>query len=294
MAHNKTKEVTASQQLPAAKPFLVLLHGTTRFSEDWSAVAGSLSENRVVIRPDYMNSKPSAGTAYTSTLAEAASRVLSAAATTSESPFDLVGYSLGAGVATFIAAEHPEAVRSLVLISGFAYGGDVWMKLQFNLWLDLLRTDRIALTRLLLLTGLSRDFVSKMGEHTMAASIHAFATSSDWETIQHAIRLDLNIDVRDHIRRIAAPTLLIMAKHDRILPEFYSQQLARLAVDVRRTEIDSGHLSFLEQAPLATTISSFVDSLAAPNRTGNGIIHWRVSRPKEVAALIEEVGTDAR
>jgi len=213
-----------------------------------------------------MNSKLTVGTAYTAAMTEAASRVLSAAAVTSESPFDLVGYSLGAGVAAFIAAEHPEVVRSLVLISGFAYGGDVWMKLQFNLWLDLLRTDRIALTRLPLLTGLSRDFVSNMDEDMMAAAIHAFATSSDWESIQRAIRLDLNVDLRDHIRRIAAPTLLITAKHDRIVPGFYSQQLARLAVGVQRAEIDSGHLSFLEQpAPLATTISSFVDSLAARN-----------------------------
>ena len=193
----KTKEAIASQQLDAAKPLLVLLHGTTGFSEDWSGVVGSLLENRVVIRPDYMNSKLTAGSAYTSTMAEAASRVLSAAAATSGSPFDLVGYSLGAGVAAFIAAEHPEVVRSLVLISGFAYGGDVWMKLQFNLWLDLLRTDRIALTRLLLLTGPSRDFVSNMDEDTMAAAIQAFAASSDWESIQHAIRLDLNVDLRD-------------------------------------------------------------------------------------------------
>ena len=262
MANNKTKDVTASQQLPAAKPLLVLLHGTTGFSEDWSGVVGSLLEKRVVIRPDYMNSKLTAGSAYTSTMAEAASRVLSAAAATSGSPFDLVGYSLGAGVAAFIAAEHPEVVRSLVLISGFAYGGDVWMKLQFNLWLDLLRTDRIALTRLLVLTGPSRDFVSNMDEDTMAAAIQAFAASSDWESIQQAIRLDLNVDVRDH--KIAAPTLLITAKHDRIVPEFYSQQLARLAVGVQRAEIDSGHLSFLEQpATLATKISSFVDSVAA-------------------------------
>ena len=129
----------------------------------------------------------------------------------------------------------------------------------------------------------------------MAAAIHAFVTSSDWQSIQHAIRLDLNVDVQDHIRRIAAPTLLITAKHDRIVPEFYSQQLARLAVGVQRAEIDSGHLSFLEQAaPLATTISSFVDSVATPDRTGNRIIHGRVSRPKEVAALIEEAATDAR
>jgi len=264
-AHNTTEEVIPSQHLRAAKPLLVLLHGSAGFSEDWSGVVGSLSENRVLIRPDYMNSKGTAGTAYPSTVPEAASRVLSTAAATSEAPFDLVGYSLGACIAAFIAAEHPQVVRSLVLVSGFAYGSDVWMKLQFNLWLDLLRTDRIALTRLLLLTGLSRHLVSNMAEGTMAAAIHAFATSSDWESIRHAIRLDLTVDVRARVRRIAAPTLLITAKHDRIVPEFYSQQLAPVAVGVRMAELDSGHLSFLEQAaPLAKTISSFVDSIAAP------------------------------
>ena len=101
--------------------------------------------------------------------------------------------------------------------------------------------------------------------------------------------------MRDHIRKIAAPTLLITAKHDQVVPEFYSQQLARLPAGVRRPEIDSGHLSFLEQAaPLATTISSLVDSLAAPNRTENGTIHGRVSRPKEVAVLIEKAATHSQ
>ena len=63
MAHNKTKDVTPSQRLDAAKPLLVLLHGTTGFSKDWSGVVGSLLEKRVVIRPDYMNSKLTTGTA---------------------------------------------------------------------------------------------------------------------------------------------------------------------------------------------------------------------------------------
>ena len=33
MAHNKTKEVTASQQFNAAKPLLMLLHGTSGFQK---------------------------------------------------------------------------------------------------------------------------------------------------------------------------------------------------------------------------------------------------------------------
>jgi hypothetical protein len=44
-------------------------------------------------------------------------------------------------------------VRSLVLVSGFSYGGDPRMRLQFDLWLHLARTDKIALGKLLLVSG---------------------------------------------------------------------------------------------------------------------------------------------
>ena len=88
--------------------------------------------------------------------------------------FDLVGFSLGAGVATFIAAEYAEMVRSLVLVSGFSYGGDPRMRLQFDLWLHLARTDKIALGKLLLVSGLSRDFLSAFDESTIDGIIQSY------------------------------------------------------------------------------------------------------------------------
>jgi pimeloyl-ACP methyl ester carboxylesterase len=88
--------------------------------------------------------------------------------------FDLVGYFLGAAVATFLAAEYPEMVRSLVLVSGFGYGADPRMRLQFDLWLHLARTDKIALTKLLLVSGLSRDFLSAFDEPTVDGIVQSF------------------------------------------------------------------------------------------------------------------------
>ena len=215
----------------------------------------------LVLRPDYMNSKDRKSASYSTTIAEAASHILSDAGNEAEGPFDLVGYSLGAGVAAFIAAEYPERVRSLVLISGFGYGADVWMKLQFDLWLNLVRTDRTALTRLLLLSGLSRDFLSNFDEGTITGIVDGFVASTDWDNMDHSIQLDLDLDIREHARKIAVPTLSITARHDRIVPEFYSHQLAELTRGAQRSEIDSGHLSFLEQpAQLATTITNFLDS----------------------------------
>jgi 3-oxoadipate enol-lactonase len=149
-----------------------------------------------VIRPGYMNSKGASGPADIASVAEAASEVLKVAGAEVEGQFDLVGYSLGAGVAALIAAEYPERVRSLVLISGFAHCDDIWMRLQFNLWLDLARKDQKTLTRLLLLTGFSKDFLSRFDENTIAGIVDAFVASSDWETIGQAIQLDL-----EHVSR---------------------------------------------------------------------------------------------
>ena len=54
------------------------------------------------------------------------------------------------------------------------------MKLQFGLWLDLARINAKALTRLLVLSGCSKDFfLSGFDENTLNGSIEHFAATSD-------------------------------------------------------------------------------------------------------------------
>ena len=116
---------------------IVLVHGTMGKSEDWSRVVEELSNSRSVIRPNYL--ERAAGTNSTNELAikDLADEVIAAVRAEGKQRFDLVGGSLGAAVATYIAAEYPEMVRSLVLVSGFNHGKDPRMNLQFKLWLRL-------------------------------------------------------------------------------------------------------------------------------------------------------------
>jgi 3-oxoadipate enol-lactonase len=238
---------------------IVLLHGTSGQSEDWSQVVEQLTKHRRVTRLDY--AEPVAGTdsANAPGVPDFADRVVAAAGASGGNRFDLVGYSLGAAVATFVAAEYPEMVRSLVLVSGFGYGGDPRMRLQFDLWLHLAQTDKIALGKLLLASGLSGEFLSAFDEPTINGIIQSFVAMSDWSLIEQNIRVDLAVDVREQAKKIKAPTLSITGKYDQIVPPFHTQELAHLIPFAKRAEIPSGHLSFLEKpVDLASAMLTFL------------------------------------
>jgi pimeloyl-ACP methyl ester carboxylesterase len=129
------------------------------------------------------------------------------------------------------------------------------MNLQFKLWLHLVRTDKVAFTKLLLVSGLSPVFLSPFDEPTLNGIIENFIASTDWRPVEQTIRVDLSVDVREYAARIKTPTLLITAKHDQIVPPAYSENLVP---DAKTLELNSGHLIFLEKpVELASAILSF-------------------------------------
>jgi 3-oxoadipate enol-lactonase len=238
---------------------VVLLHGTSGKLEDWSQVVEPLASHRSAIRPNYAEPVGDTALANAPGISDFADRVVAAAQASGRDRFDLAGYSLGAAVATFIAAEYPRMVRSLVLISGFSYGGDPRMRLQFDLWLHLVRTDRIALAKLLLASGLSRKFLSAFDENAINRIVQSFVAMSDWPLIEQNIKVDLAVDVREQAKKIKAPTLSIAGKDDQIVPSFYTQELTDLIPTAKMAEIPSGHLSFLEKpVDLASAMLTFL------------------------------------
>ena len=234
---------------------IVLVHGTMGKSEDWSRVVEELSNSRSVIRPNYIERVAGRNSTNELAIKDLADEVVVAVRAEGKRRFDLVGGSLGAALATCIAAEYPEMVRSLVLVSGFSHGSDPRLNLQFKLWLRLASTDKVAFTKLLLVSGLSPEFLSAFDEPTLNGIIENFIASTDWRPIEQTIKVDLSVDVREYATRIQTPTLLITAKHDQIVPPAYSDNLVPGA---KTLELNSGHLIFLEKpVELASAILSF-------------------------------------
>src|ERR1700761_5142713 len=250
---NSEKErryLIGEQDLP-----IVLVHGTMGKSEDWSRVVGELSNSRSVIRPNYIDRVAGRNSRNELAIKDLADEVVAAVGAEGKQRFDLVGGSLGAALAACIAAEYPEMVRSLVLVSGFGHGSDPRMNLQFKLWLHLATTDKVAFTKLLLVSGLSPTFLSAFDESTLEGVVANFIASTDWRPVEQTIKADIRVDVRDYASRIKSPTLLITAKHDQIVPPSYSEDLVP---DAKTIELDSGHLIFLEKpVELASAILSF-------------------------------------
>jgi 3-oxoadipate enol-lactonase len=119
--------------------------------------------------------------------------------------FDLVGHSLGAAIAIQLAASSADLVRSLIVVAGFSSGAEPRLKLQFELWLDLLRTNREAFLRLLLLSGLTPAFVSSVGASTIEDMIKGYMPLANWEGITRQVELDLAVDVSEQARSITSP-----------------------------------------------------------------------------------------
>lgn len=151
-------------------PALVLVQGTGGDAEsNWAGVVGALGVGRMVVRPNYSGSGQTTDAGGPLTLAGLAAQVVAAATGAGAERFDLVGFSLGSAVATFIAAEYPNMVQALVLLAGFVET-DARQKLQFETWRDFIDADRSTMARLTLLSGLSASHLNQLDPASIRAT----------------------------------------------------------------------------------------------------------------------------
>jgi pimeloyl-ACP methyl ester carboxylesterase len=260
MATLRVKDSVVEYLMEGTGPGLVLVHGTGGSAEaNWGHLVDRFAQHWTVIRPNYSGSGNTTDEGGPLSVEQLAGQVLGAAKAAGKVPFDLVGFSLGAAVAAVVAARAPGLVRSLVLIAGFADSADSYLKLEFSLWRELIVRNRPALARLFLLTGLSHDYIASLGEAEIEASASSMVDGTNWEGLARQIEVNLTLDVREQIRSITRPTLVVGCTHDCIVPVRLPQLLAATIPGAEYTELATGHLAALEQPDaFATVIESFL------------------------------------
>ncbi|MET9432445.1 alpha/beta hydrolase [Streptomyces sp. NPDC003036] len=239
-------------------PGLLLIHGSTADSEaNYAAMRPLLTDRFTVITPDYAGSGRTALPRGELTLDLLVRQVAAAARAAAPGPVDVVGASLGAVVAAALAAEQPELVRRLVLVGGWARNDDPRQELALGLWRRLADLDTLAYQQFITLLSLSPDRLSATSREEIAAAAAAARPS---EGARRQLDLDLAVDIRDRLPAIEAPTLVVGARQDQVIPVAHSRELHRGIAHSRYTELDCGHnIPYERPAELAALLREYLE-----------------------------------
>jgi abhydrolase domain-containing protein 6 len=231
-------------------PPLVLVHGVAMRAEDWAPVLRTFARSHRVYAPDLLGyGESDQGRDHSvGTQAEVVRGFLDAMHL--QQP-DMLGVSMGGWIALKVAAEHPQRVRKLVLVSsaGFEYKTSL-SELSFSprnieeLRASLaMQSDRARL----LPTFVLRDFLrhSKMKAPVVRASMRAALSGRDL--------------LNRKLHRVTMPVLLVWGTNDRIVPFHLAAEMQQELPHAKLVALEGcGHLAIMECRQAAIEAAAFL------------------------------------
>lgn len=251
-------ESTVEYLVTGSGPALVLVHGTFATNEvNYEALIGALADRYTVVAPNYAGSGATTNPDRVS-VDDLADQIVAAADHAGVGTFGLAGHSLGAVTAANVAARYPDRVDSLVLHAPWAVT-DNRGRAQFDLWNDLLHSDRRSLAQLLTLTAFRPEVTSAWTTDEYQATVDFFESVLDpRKSVQ--VEADRAVDIRDLLPRITAPTLVLASTQDQIVPIADQREVAKTIPNAEIREFEAGHGLPAEDGPgFVKAIAEFFD-----------------------------------
>lgn len=160
-----------------------------------------------------------------------------------------------------MALDHPDAVRSLTLVSSWA-GPDAYFNRQFDVRKAILQRDGIAAyTQASALFLFSPTFACRHPETVEAWITTASSGSSDPTIMAKRIEMILAHDQRERLASIDAPCLVVVGDQDICTPPHASEELADLIPRARLQQLVGGHLIYKERpGDFYATVAEFLET----------------------------------
>lgn len=201
---------------------------------DWSARLRTVCfDNRDVGRSDYVED------GYE--IADMAADALLVADAAGLDTFHLLGASMGGAIAQEVALAAPERVRSLTLCMSWAGGGYWWRDRARVMANASLRTPHEEHVEQLLMQCLSEELYD---DPDRVAELRRMALENPHPQRAEGFRRQVQAlgrhDARDRLGRVRAPTHVIGAERDLMVPVWKSEQLAELIPGARLSVIERG------------------------------------------------------
>ncbi|MCL6298892.1 alpha/beta fold hydrolase [Streptomyces kronopolitis] len=205
-------------------PGLMLVHGTGGSADSlFGEFVPYFSGDRTVIRPNFSGSGRTTDGGDRLTTQMVVEQLATVAREAADGPVDLLGFSLGAAMATAFAATHPELVRRLVLVGGWVHSTGARDQFYFSTLAKLFSGDRDLFKRFAQLTAYSPAAVESAGPQGLAD----YLRQDQWPPLGMGRQIDLcaRVDNRSLLADVAAPTLVIGMVEDQMVPVDGSRQL---------------------------------------------------------------------
>jgi pimeloyl-ACP methyl ester carboxylesterase len=237
---------------------LILLHGGIAGGEIFDAIASRLAERRRVIVPDLQGHGRTAGIDRPLRAEHLADDVAALIEHLGIERADVMGYSLGGAVTWRLAIQHPDRVRRIVVISTACRRSGSFPEVVAAF--DAFSAEMAPMIQ-----------PSPAGQHYAKVA----PRPQDWEAhiARTAEALKVDFDWTEEVGRIEAPTMLVFADSDSVMPDHVAElfrlrggglrdagwdgahrPVARLAVLPGRT-----HYDILEAPGLVEAVAPFLD-----------------------------------
>lgn len=232
---------------------VVFLHGFGSSKENWLTFAPLIGRRYRVLAPDIPGFGESGfirSAGYG--LAHQAERMARFLERCVGEPVHLVGSSMGGGIAAYVAAQHPQWVRSLTLMNAAGVPGDRPSRFEQAL----VKGRNELIPRTLGETVRMVSLVASRGDRlSMLAAPLLHAELAPRYYVNHRLFaefLDVEADPAREYARIRTPTLVLWGDQDRVLDVSSADAMARIIPGATRKVLRGvGHLPMIE-APFVT------------------------------------------
>lgn len=226
---------------------VMLLTGLGGAGKGWGPQVPIFSKAFFTIVPDHRGAGQSTFSEDGYTIEQHASDMADMLRSLDCGPAHIVGSSTGGAIATVMALDHPDVVRTIVVCSSWART-DAFFRREFEVRKQTLRDSGIeAYQQANALFLFAPTYVRDHDDDVRQWCEMVTAIPADVDVMIKRIDMIIAHDQLDRLGDIRKPTLVIVGEEDFCTPPYFSKELAEAIPEAELTILKGGHFFYKER-----------------------------------------------